>query len=358
MDFAHGIFPDTLANALTYNSQLFATMGSNKIFFHAIGNVLDVRSDIFKTVDGLTWDATTPVRVDSIGVGYMYFRNHPDPGIVDTMLVYVYNNNAAANLPELTYPDHPVYNKDVVCKFLKYAYTQNKPNGTGVTVVKIPLYAADTTGDDMNRVLYFGIPPMDVNAGKLIASSVVFKPGYTYTEGDTITTNKNYFCFVSSEENGMNTWPTYTDGDYNLSSLVTYTERYNYPMNQYNGYFVPTYGWGGTMWEFEHHQIYYHVSAITTGVEQTEAFGISLYQNEPNPFNGSSKITYTLPAASDISLELSDLTGKKVRDIDAGKKEAGAHEVMFNADELPAGIYLYTLRTEQGTLNKKMIITR
>src|ERR1051325_9538951 len=101
---AHGLFPDTAVNALTYNSQFFYSPTANKIYMHAIGNVLDISSPVYKSIDGVdTSFSNHPYEIDSIGVGYLYFRNHPNASIVDTMLVYLYDNNIATDLVAQTY---------------------------------------------------------------------------------------------------------------------------------------------------------------------------------------------------------------------------------------------------------------
>jgi hypothetical protein len=57
-------------------------------------------------------------------------------------------------------------------------------------------------------------------AEKLLASAVIFKPGYQFVLDDTITKTKNNFMFVSNEEKGTNTYPFYVPGDWNVSSII------------------------------------------------------------------------------------------------------------------------------------------
>ncbi len=84
----------------------------------------------------------------------------------------------------------------------------------------------------------------------------------------------------------------------------------------------------------------------------------SLDQNYPNPFRMTTDISYQLGSAQDVSIEVTDMTGRKVMMIDEGSKPAGQHSYTLNADELDAGIYFYTLTAGQFTETKRMIVSK
>ncbi|MFC2117930.1 T9SS type A sorting domain-containing protein [Bacteroidota bacterium] len=84
----------------------------------------------------------------------------------------------------------------------------------------------------------------------------------------------------------------------------------------------------------------------------------TLNQNYPNPFNGTTKIRYEISASSDIRLEIFDITGKKVREIDEGYKTAGTYIIKLNADNLNAGVYYYILIGDNYSAKKKMIVSK
>ncbi len=71
----------------------------------------------------------------------------------------------------------------------------------------------------------------------------------------------------------------------------------------------------------------------------------------PNPFDGQTMITFTLPERStpyDVALSVFDRTGRKVADLVAGEYEAGFHEVVWHGTgpagfRLPAGMYVARL---------------
>ena len=87
-------------------------------------------------------------------------------------------------------------------------------------------------------------------------------------------------------------------------------------------------------------------------------YALELAQNYPNPFNPATSIGFTLPEASDVRLEVFDVTGRRVAVLVDGHKPAGRHHVTFDAGTLSSGVYLYRLRTEAGVKNRKMTLIK
>lgn len=85
----------------------------------------------------------------------------------------------------------------------------------------------------------------------------------------------------------------------------------------------------------------------------------SLSQNYPNPFNPSTKIDYVLKATGRVSLVVYDVLGRKVVSLVDGVQSAGQHTATFNADNLPSGVYMYSLTTSDGfKFTKKMVLMK
>ena len=83
-----------------------------------------------------------------------------------------------------------------------------------------------------------------------------------------------------------------------------------------------------------------------------------LLQNVPNPFSGETEIVYNLPQQKEVSLKVYNLTGQLVSTIVNEKREAGWNHVKFNSSELPAGIYIYRLSTNDGLLIRKLTVIK
>ena len=84
----------------------------------------------------------------------------------------------------------------------------------------------------------------------------------------------------------------------------------------------------------------------------------TLSQNYPNPFNPNTIISYSLPSAFNIRLNIYNTLGQKIKTLETGYKTAGNYSVNFNASDLPSGIYFYKLEAGQFTQTKKMILIK
>jgi serine protease AprX len=94
---------------------------------------------------------------------------------------------------------------------------------------------------------------------------------------------------------------------------------------------------------------------IITGMEEYGNFQSSLLQAAPNPSNGSTVITYTMPEQGDMKLELYNVLGEKVADLTSGNESEGQHNatIDFAALGLSSGSYIVKLTTPShySTLN-------
>ena len=85
---------------------------------------------------------------------------------------------------------------------------------------------------------------------------------------------------------------------------------------------------------------------------------VTLGQNVPNPFTSNSTINYTLNDGASVTFELIDVTGKTVMEVNEGRKAAGAHNFVLDGSSLEAGVYFYSIVTEQGRATKQLVVTK
>jgi hypothetical protein len=97
-------------------------------------------------------------------------------------------------------------------------------------------------------------------------------------------------------------------------------------------------------------------SSSKSGINTSYHF--RLKQNYPNPFNPATIITYQLPIASEVELSVYNLLGQKVITLELGKKRAGQHQVEWNAKEYASGIYIYRIKADHFTSQKKMLLLK
>lgn len=83
-----------------------------------------------------------------------------------------------------------------------------------------------------------------------------------------------------------------------------------------------------------------------------------LDQNYPNPFNPSTMISYSIPQSSFVTLKVYDIIGNEVVTLVNETKSAGKYDVSFEASNLSNGVYLYSIKTNNFTSTKKMILMK
>jgi len=84
-----------------------------------------------------------------------------------------------------------------------------------------------------------------------------------------------------------------------------------------------------------------------------------LLTNYPNPFNQQTTVEFTLTNDSPVSLYISDVTGKQIKELLLNEvKQAGRNTFTFDANVYPSGIYYYSIRTPKHTHTQKMLIVR
>lgn len=83
-----------------------------------------------------------------------------------------------------------------------------------------------------------------------------------------------------------------------------------------------------------------------------------LYQNYPNPFNATTTIRYNLPGASDITIEIFDLLGRKVETLVQGEQQAGYHQVVWDAEGKSSGMYFYRIQAGDFIETRKMVVLK
>ncbi len=80
----------------------------------------------------------------------------------------------------------------------------------------------------------------------------------------------------------------------------------------------------------------------------------SLIGASPNPFNQETKISFTIPEKNQVRLCIYDVRGRKVAVLVDGYREAGMHEVIWNAANLSAGLYFVRFEARGFTAVQKM----
>jgi predicted GH43/DUF377 family glycosyl hydrolase len=83
-----------------------------------------------------------------------------------------------------------------------------------------------------------------------------------------------------------------------------------------------------------------------------------LSQNYPNPFNPVTMITYQLPMINDVDLSIYNVLGQKVGTLVNERKQAGDHQVEWDASGFASGVYYYRIEAGEFVDVKKMVLLR
>ena len=87
-----------------------------------------------------------------------------------------------------------------------------------------------------------------------------------------------------------------------------------------------------------------------------------LYRNSPNPFSGTTRISYDLSVRSKVYLTIHDAGGRQVRRLADGWQDPGRYSLTWDGRDkkgraCPAGVYFCSLKTEDQDAVKKMLLT-
>jgi hypothetical protein len=96
----------------------------------------------------------------------------------------------------------------------------------------------------------------------------------------------------------------------------------------------------------------------TIEIDVSAPIEFELQQNYPNPFNPSTAISYSIPQNSFVTLKVYDVLGNEVATLVNQTQSAGKYDVRFDASNLSNGVYLYSIKTDNFTSTKKMILMK
>jgi len=86
--------------------------------------------------------------------------------------------------------------------------------------------------------------------------------------------------------------------------------------------------------------------------------GFELGQNYPNPFNAKTVIEYSILHKAKVKIEIYDILGRKIANLFEGEKAAGTYREIWDAAEVPSGIYFYKSTVNGYSQIKRMAILK
>lgn len=98
--------------------------------------------------------------------------------------------------------------------------------------------------------------------------------------------------------------------------------------------------------------------ATDVNSEKELNFQYHLFQNFPNPFNPTTKINYSIPLRSFVTLKVYNMLGIEIATLVNEEKPVGNFEVEFDGGSLSSGIYFYKMETSSFSDTKKFILLK
>ncbi len=97
---------------------------------------------------------------------------------------------------------------------------------------------------------------------------------------------------------------------------------------------------------------------LASASERESPEGYSLTPAYPNPFNPSTTIAFELPNAEHVRLSVYTSSGREVGRLVDGMRTSGQHQVVFEAGNLPSGLYLYRFAAGSFYASGKLTLTK
>jgi hypothetical protein len=182
------------------------------------------------------------------------------------------------------------------------------------------------------------------------------------------TTQDSMSVYLSRSTNGGNSWSDYSVSNHRFKpqSIVgagTGNQGDNIGITSGNGKHFP-------VWMDNSAGIYQVWTAVidytSIGIKKIstvfpEKFGLE--QNYPNPFNPTTKIKFEVPKSGPdnnlaVKLKVYNIHGKLISTLYEGNLSPGKYETVFDATNLPSGVYIYRIETSYFTDAKKMVLVK
>ncbi len=100
----------------------------------------------------------------------------------------------------------------------------------------------------------------------------------------------------------------------------------------------------------------YNATSVDEG--ELNNLNFELFQNYPNPFNPSTTISFNIATSGNYKLTVYNMLGQKVKTLINEELSSGFQKITLDANNLPSGIYFYSLSGENVKITKKMALLR
>ncbi len=102
---------------------------------------------------------------------------------------------------------------------------------------------------------------------------------------------------------------------------------------------------------------------VVTGVSGTTLTGTVLSPNWPNPFQSTTRFSFSTGEPRSVDLAVYDVAGRRVKTLSVGESSAGLHFVEWdgtgrNGDRVASGVYFVRMRSSAGVVSRPIMLLR
>jgi len=172
-------------------------------------------------------------------------------------------------------------------------------------------------------------------------------------------------------------WGRYTEGDGMFSEFVDYTDDSDHFFNEsvypsvaqntqggsYNILYMTDFMPGNSLQPDPpthtpvlNNMVLLEVSPLAVDIDDPASQSFDISQNFPNPFTGETYFHVNLNEGSQVNMDVYTLTGQKVSAKSFGHLSTGTHTLSIDANNLPSGVYFYTVTVGENKVTRKMIV--
>ena len=207
-------------------------------------------------------------------------------------------------------------------------------------IIEQPSHNQNIIGNEVDNI--DGTPP----------ATMVMGPFNIMSEGNVVIGNTNF-----------TTNPvTYPQGDDYSGDLSLYFDPNDLPHFLTNLNFFPPIGavddsnlGGGTNPAKERYDLLFGGS---THLSESVPKSVELLGNYPNPFNGSTTISFNLVNRGFVELDLYNSKGQLVDNLLSKDLNSGTNSITIDRDDLSSGVYYYTLKTDNTITTSSILLIK